>query len=85
MKSRVRGFVQYSRSIMINIQHGIFVPTLHLNQGNLERVFFHMQFMGKYTTHLYAGGVLQYSVFNQINLISNEKGNSSCPTSTVSN
>ena len=40
--------------------------------------------MGKDMTHLYAGGVLQQNVFNQINSIKKLRGNRSYPVDNIS-
>ena len=64
----VGGFVAYSESILelpggINVS---FIPGLHSNQSSLENFFSRMRQLGKDRTDLYAGGVLQQNVMNDI-------------------
>ena len=84
MKTLVSGFIQYARCIVECHQASIYIPALHSNQSNLEGLFSRIRFMGKDKTHLYAGGILQQNVFNQISSIKKLRGNSSYPVNNIS-
>ena len=79
----IGGFVAYSEAILsLPDSNGIlYVPGLHCNQSSLENFFSRMRQLGKDRTDLYAGGVLQQNVMNDIKS-SNKKrkiGNTSYP------
>ena len=84
MKTLVTGFLQYACCIIENDNETIYIPALHSNQSSLESLFYRIRFMGKDKTHLYAGGILQQNVFNQISSIKKLRGNTAYPLSNVS-
>ena len=79
----VGGFLAYSEAILglPNSTNVFYIPGLHSNQSSLEIFFSRMRQLGKDRTDLYAGGVLQQNVMNDIKA-SNKKrkvGNCSYP------
>ena len=83
MKTLVSGFIQYARSIFQSDKGTRYIPALYSNQSNLESLFSRIRFMGKDMTHLYARGILQHNVFNQISSIKKLKGNTSYPVDNI--
>ena len=64
----MKTFLEYTRCIIsINIEN-VYIPALHSNQSSLESVFSRIRFVGKDMTHLYAGGIVQQNIFNQIKI-----------------
>ena len=81
----VEGFFEYSKAILsVTDENSLkFVPGLHSNQSSLENFFSRMRKLGKDRTDLYAGGVLQQNVINDIHGYQKKKikGNLSYPAS----
>ena len=79
----VGGFFAYSEAVLgLKGIDGIeFIPGLHSNQSSLENFFSRMRQLGKDRTDLYAGGVLQQNVMNDIHSSQKKRkiGNSSYP------
>ena len=76
---------EYSKAILsVTDENSLkFVPGLHSNQSSLENFFSRTRKLGKNRTDLYAGGVLQQNVINDIHGYQKKKikGNSSYPAS----
>ena len=77
----VGGFFEYSKAVLSVSDVTIlkFVPGLHSNQSSVENFFSRMRQLGKDRTDLYAGGLLQQNVVNDIR--GNVKKRKICNTS----
>ena len=85
----VGGFFAYSEAILGLNNDGMiqFIPALHCNQSSLENFFSRMRQLDKDRTDLYAGGVLQQNVMNDIHSSQKKRkvGNSSYPEWMIDN